>query len=161
MVDPYVLELNKWLLQESAKWSQVIKKFSPEDFTRMHEEFISECGGTNDVDEIAYNKKQKPDTVAKKIPSYEKTLPLVEEGKTLEEIAKARGVTVGTIISHLEKLKEHHPKVSLKQYKPTSAEFKAIKTAFKTSKEQTLSAIHKKLKGEYTYEQIRLARLCI
>jgi len=34
-VDPYVLELNKRLVSESAKWAKVIKRFSADDFKKI------------------------------------------------------------------------------------------------------------------------------
>jgi len=42
----------------------------------------------------------------KKIPTHQLTKEMLEKRMELEEIAKARKLTVGTIITHLEKLKE-------------------------------------------------------
>lgn len=160
-VDPYVLELNRWLMKESMKWAKVIQKFSIDDFNELHEDFVLRCGGTNDLDEIKKNKGKEAEAIAPKIPTHEKTLALVTEGKDLKEIASERGMTVGTIISHLEKLKEGPYSVTLTQFKPNAADLKKIKTAFKAVKDLKLAPVHRKLKGKYTYEELRLARLFI
>ena len=39
---------------------------------------------------------------------------LLEEGKTLKEIAMARGLALGTIMDHLEKIKAKDPRVALR-----------------------------------------------
>jgi len=46
------------------------------------------------------NKKSK--IKEKKVPSHEETLKLLEEGRSLEEMAKARDFTTETIIKHIE-----------------------------------------------------------
>ena len=160
-VDPYVLELNRYLLRESSKWSKIIQKFSIDDFNEMHEDFVVRSGGTNDLEEIEKNKSAEAEGVAPKIPSHEKTLALIRRGKDLKEIARERGMTVGTIISHLEKLKNGGYDINLKKYKPKAPDLKRIKGAFKGSKEMKLAPAHRKLRGEYTYEELRLARLFV
>ena len=158
-VDPYVLELNRWLTSESAKWCAVIRKFSADEFNAMHTAFIEAAGGTTDVKEIEKNKAFEAEGIPVKIPTHEKTLLLMSEGKTLSEIAQERGMTVGTIISHFEKLHSGDYTVDLTPHKPKSADLKAIRAAFKAVKEPKLALVHKKLKGKYGYEDLRLARL--
>ena len=158
-VDPYVLELNKRLVRESLHWSEKIQKFSIDDFNKMHKDFIVRSGGTNDIKEIEKNKKANPEEIIPKVPSHEKTFVLVKEGKSLKDIAQEREMTLGTIISHLEKLKEGKYNVNLKPYTPKLDDLTIIITTFKSLKDTKLSPIHKKLKGKYSYEDLRLARL--
>jgi len=161
VVDPYVIELNQWLTKESSKWSKVIQRFEHKDFKKMHEDFINRSGGTNNVREIAKNKASIPEGIALKVPSHEKTLALLKNGGDLKDIAKERGMTFVTIISHLEKLKEGSYEIDLKPYAPKSTDLKVIKTAFESLKDTKLAPVHKKLKGKYSYEELRLARLFI
>jgi len=153
-VDPYVIELNKWLLNESLKWSKRIARFSKEEFAKMHEEFVDKCGGTNDEREIAKNKAAKEVEFEQAVPSHHKTLALLEEKMSLKDVAKERKVTKATIISHLEKLKSEGVG-DFEYLKPKS--LAAMKKVIK--EEEKLSSAHKKLKGKYTYEDLRLARL--
>lgn len=160
-VDPYVLELNRWLVGESTKWSGAIQKFTIDDWSRMHKDFIARSGGTNDKKEIEKNRVSKTEAVAPKIPSHEKTLVLLKEERSLKDIAQERGMTLGTIISHLEKLKDGKYEIDLKPYKPKSGDLRIIKEAFGLQGDTKLSSVHRKLKGKYGYEDLRLARLFI
>lgn len=159
-VDPYVIELNKWLLDESSKWSKRVAKFSKDEFCAMHDTFINLCGGTNDEREIAKNKAVVSEGLEDVIASHHKTLPMVEEKMSLKDMAKERSMTVGTIISHLEKLQTEGVG-DIEYLKPEVADLKAIKAAFKSLKEAKLSGAYKKLKGKYSYEELRLARLFV
>jgi len=160
--DPYVVELDKRLLGESSKWSKVIQRFQARDFVKMHEAFVLECGGTNDVKEIEKNRNKATEETVKKRPSHEVTYDYVTKGTSIKDIAKERGMTTGTIISHLEKLKNGEKSgLALTKYKPKAADLKKIKEAFNKSKDMKLAPAYRKLKGEYTYEELRLARLFV
>ena len=158
-VDPYVLELDRWLQKESKKWKKVIARFTDKEVEDMHAEFILQQGGTNNAKEIEANRVRASESVGQKVPSHEKTLVLIEEGKSLKEIAKARGMTIPTIISHCEKLRDGGYTVDLSRFRPKATDFKNIQKAFISLEEPTLSKVHKKLKGKYGYEELRLARL--
>lgn len=159
MVDPYVLELNRWLKKESDKWTKVITKFDDTDFATMHDEFIVICGGTNDPKKIKENREKEKEGFVPKVPTHEKTLALLREGKSLKEAASERGMTMGTIITHLEKIKDGTYDIDLEPYMPDQKDMKAIKKAFDESKDGKLSPVHKKLKGKYTFDTLRLARM--
>ena len=62
--------------------------------------------------------KEKSATLEERVSTYEKTLALIAEELSLIEIAQKRGMTLGTIISHLEKLKAKNTKLDLSAYKP-------------------------------------------
>ena len=87
----------------------------------MHLAFLKKVGGTTDEKEIAKNtakSKDKSATPEERVSTYEKTLALIAEKLSLPDIAQKRGMTLGTIISHLEKLKAKNPKLDLDFYKP-------------------------------------------
>lgn len=161
-VHPDVALLDKKLLADSFKWERALKQFSEKDLETMHEKFIRACGGTIDKKEIAKNaKKQKEEkgTFKNRVSTYEKTRECVDAGLSLSAIAKKRGMTLGTIISHLEKIKSLFPDCDLKRFRPNARDFKKIKEAFAEAEDTKLSPVHHKLKGEYSYEELRLARL--
>ncbi|NQV92903.1 AAA family ATPase [Candidatus Kaiserbacteria bacterium] len=164
------LEVNKDVLshdvrlrKESAQWEKVLARFSRKEFEKMHQEFVARSGGIVDKKEIAKNIARNSDKenkgVEKKVSTYEKTRVLVGKGQTLTEIAKERGMTLGTIISHLEKLKALNSDIDLKKFKPKAKDLKKIKLAFTESDDTKLAPVHYSLNGEYSYEEIRLARL--
>lgn len=161
-VHPDVAVLDKKLLADSFKWERALKQFSEKDLEAMHEKFIRACGGTIDKKEIAKNaRKQKEEkgTFKNRVSTYEKTRECVDAGLSLSAIAKKRGMTLGTIISHLEKIKSLFPDCDLKRFQPDARDFKKIKDAFAVAGDTKLAPVHHKLNGEYSYEDLRLARL--
>ncbi|PJE74135.1 MAG: helicase [Candidatus Terrybacteria bacterium CG10_big_fil_rev_8_21_14_0_10_41_10] len=162
MMHPRAMEVDARLLAESAKWEKVLERFSDKEMNEMHIKFLKKIGGMIDEKEIARNtakNKDKKEAFKEKISTYEKTLALVFEKMSLAEIAKKRGMALGTIISHLEKLKEKNPALDLNAYKPKERDFKIISDAFKKVKETKLAPVYEIIGGKYSYEELRLARL--
>jgi len=159
---PQAMEVDARLLSESSKWEKVLERFGDKEMSEMHLAFLRKVGGTADEKEIAKNtakNKDKKEAFKEKTSTYEKTLAFVSEKLPITEIAKKRGMTLGTIISHLEKLKEKNPSLNLNAYKPEEKDLKIIGEAFKKSKETKISPVHSALDGRYSYEELRLARL--
>jgi len=149
-VHPYVRARDAELQAESEKWEHVFAKFSAKKIQDMQDDFI-DIVGRSEAEATA------PDT----IPTHVKTRRLLDAGKTLEEIIEERGMTMGTILSHCEKLKETGASASYKHVKPPKEMLSEIADAFKKTKSLKLAPVHKKLKGKHTYEALRLARLFI
>lgn len=159
---PRATEIDARLLAESAKWEKVLERFSDKEMNEMHSAFLKKIGGIADEKEIAKNvakSKDKSSALEERVSTYEKTLALIAEKLSLADIAGKRGMTLGTIISHLEKLKAKNPKLDLNPYKPKEKDFKAMSEAFKKSGETKISPVHRILDGRYSYEELRLARL--
>ena len=167
---PRAMEIDARLLTESAKWEKVLERFSDKEMNEMHLSFLKKVGGTTDEKEIAKNvikNKEKSIASEERVSTYEKTLALIAKKLSLIEIAQKRGMTLGTIISHLEKLKEKNQSLDLSPYKPKEKDFKAMSDAFKKStrpdqsvgEETKISPVHRLLDGRYSYEELRLARL--
>lgn len=156
---PQALKTDAHLLAESAKWEKVLVRFDDEEMIGMHKNFLSKVGGTTDEKEIEKNKEKIAEPVKERVSTYEKTKNFITESFSVSEIAKARGMTEGTVISHLEKLKEKDPAIDLSSYKPKEKDFKIIADAFKKTKETKLTPVFSALVGKYSYEELRLARL--
>ena len=158
---PEVAALDEHLRRESKKWEQVITRFDAKAMRGMHDDFVVKSGGTTNEKEIAKNKvtaKEKKGP-AERIPTQEKTRKLIEDGLSLEAIAKERGMTLGTIIAHLETLKELDKNIDLKKFKPKEDDLKKIQKAFNATGDTKLTPVYQKLDGAYSFEDIRLARL--
>lgn len=160
-VAPRALLIDKHLLAESSKWEQVLQRFSGTNLRKMHDDFIEKCGGTIDEKQITKNTKKSDEKkeTEERVPTHEKTLAFINKGLSLNEVADKRGMTKGTIISHLEKIKTLKPEVDLSRFKPKDQDIKRIEKAFKKTGDTKLSPAHKELKGMYTYDELRLARL--
>jgi ATP-dependent exoDNAse (exonuclease V) alpha subunit len=161
-MDEYILEFDNHLKKESQKWRQVIERFSDKDMTEMHNEFVLKKGGTLDPDKIKENKENVSKGFVDKIPTQVITLGLLQKNMNLREIAKERGMTVGTIISHLEKLKENGEELKyFKKIVPKKKDLDKISKAFEESKDGKLTPIHRKLKSVYDFDTLKLVRLFI
>ena len=77
---------------------------------------------------------------------------------TIAEIARARGLTVSTILSHLERLVAAGEQLDIDYLIPPDGRFARIKAAFQVAGSQLLSPIKVQLDGEYSYEELRLVR---
>lgn len=162
-VHPGVFELDKRLLFESKKWEKVVARFTDEEMQHMHDEFIRASGGTTDEKEIAKIKaraeEESEEKLKEKVPTHIATKNLLDEGLSLAAIAEKRGLTLGTVIGHIEKLKAEGTTVDLSDSKPDESDLKKIKAAFEKAGDTKLAPVYKTLAGTYTYEELRLARL--
>ncbi len=134
----------------------------------LHEGFIKKCGGITDQEEIEKNRLKRI-AKKKKINTYQQTKYFVDKGYTLEEIAKQRGLTRGTVIGHLLKLAETNPEMDISQFKPDDqivediavAAAKLVQNKNNLYQDGTIksSPIYNYFNKKYSYDQIKLALL--
>ncbi len=89
------------------------------------------------------------------------TVYLINEKKSIEEIARIRGVKKSRVLYHLEKAHEAGVKFDLGHILFNPDKLLVIKNAFEASRSDLLSPVFEKLGGRYAYDEIRLARLII
>ena len=100
-VHPDVLEYDSELRRMSDKAEQVLNYADTAEVVRAQQEFIGKVAPLHSYDSSGHKiKTAKPP----KVSTIEKTARFVREGMTLPEIARAREMTMGTIIAHLEEL---------------------------------------------------------
>lgn len=148
---------------QSNAAQQMIDAVLPDVRLSLEKKFIHACGGT--VEGVYRSNKKTNTKDRKKGATYAETLQLLKDNKSIAEIAEARGLTVTTIYGHVEKLyidskidKEYvirllpeHVVRGLPQ----------IHTALKESDGARLAPLFEKFKGQYSYEDLRLARLLL
>ncbi len=122
---------------------------------KLEERFIKASGGTLETSAAPLAKRT----------TFEETFALLQEGKSLEEIKVERGLTVGTIISHLEKLKEAG-QITDEEIRAVAPErilsnLDEIAAAFEKANSVALTPAWKRLKGKYTFDELKLARLLV
>lgn len=127
--------------------------------------FILQCGGSLEPVKIRGHKRTA------KADTYALTAELVQKGYTLDKIAKERGLSPGTIASHLVKIRERgvikdfsafHPGALIVQQ--VSAICEQIKSEqnpenFAADGSIKLGTVYGMLQGSINYEDIRLAML--
>src|SRR5690606_2703078 len=106
------------------------------DFKKASEEHVSnliEAGSEKvAIQHDEFRGKNSSKAASAKLDTVAQTKDLLAQRKSVAEIAKARELTEGTIIDHLEKIKVQNPAVDMKHIRdavPTTR-FKKIYTAF-------------------------------
>jgi ATP-dependent DNA helicase PIF1 len=154
-VHPHVLEEDGLFKRLSNEADAAFETMSADDLTKMHENFINTIGGS-----VTKTHKKKNAT---KGSTRDVTLTLLQEGKTLGEIAEERGLTQGTIIGHIEELiaqgKADHSICSHFMSPELLEALPAIHRAFDSCGAEKIHPVFEKLKGQYSYDDLRLARL--
>ncbi len=159
-VDPEVLLYDKYLRTESNKNELLFADLTPQAQTEMEQTFVVQMGGSIDV-----TKTVDASGKAKKIPTLLKTLELVQDGKTIKQIADTRNLTTGTVISHIEQIVDQYPEVSISHFKPEEKHIRLIseiQEKLKPADKNKLTPIKialEKSGSKLSFEDIRLALL--
>ncbi|MCM8569995.1 DNA helicase RecQ [Gramella jeungdoensis] len=107
---------------------------------------------------IAFSKEKrdKPKRV-KKGNTYKATLSLYENGLSIEEIAKERGIAVNTIFTHLIKLYDEGEEIDLHQFVPES-DLKAVRKAKEELENpKSLKTYYEYFEEAISYETLKLS----
>ena len=86
---------------------------------------------------------------------------LLQRGKTITEIAAARGMTPGTIMQHIERLAGAGEALELRHLLPAPERVEMIAAAIKIAESDRLAPVKELLGDDYTYDEIRLVRCAL
>ncbi len=175
VVDPLVLKADRRFQELSDESEAAFGQLETEQLESIFEQFIFKTGGTTDPMQMEFNRQKATQPIvvqkASKVSTYDQTKVLINAGKTLSEIAEARNLSEGTIVAHLEKLLTEYPDLDCIALRPDETLVLAVHEVVKVLQETAIEAdydsdnrlklglIHRELKGEYTYDDIRLARI--
>ena len=153
MIAEEVREADATFRAKSDQAGNAIAKYSTKQLEILHEKFLLEHGGqVTEIDE------EELEDIEVKVASHTKTQEMLKSGMSIKEIADERKLSVDTIIGHIEKLVELKEKVELKHVLPKKKDKDIISKIFKDLKTTKLTPVFEKLKGKYTYHEIRLVR---
>jgi hypothetical protein len=144
-----VRELDQEFQEFSKKAREELKETDSKELTRKQEEFLL---------------RSRPPQKEKKLATHKETERLIAEKKSLSEIAEARGFTLETIVSHIEKLMEEESRVDMRYLKQeiSLAHFlkieKAINELLEDKKLLLLTPIKNKVGPNVSFLHIRLVR---
>jgi len=174
-VDPLILHVDERIKQASHKAEKAIELLSKESLENTFNSHISRLGGIvskEKIDEEIKNIKEgKPSHSAYVTPTHTKTKHLIEKSDTLIKLAQNRGLSKGTIVQHLYKIKEEEPNININKYKPNNEAFERVDTAvlkLKTKKfkddftdtgKLKLKPVFDALNGEISYDEIKACML--
>ncbi len=162
-VHPEVASVDSQFKEASLKAENSLDKIVEAEQMKLEHNFIHACGGSVDPSKVKKKKSKSGKISVAKVSTYDQTLSLCKDGKSVEEIAKQRDVTKGTIIGHLETLfmrgdldiaviKNIIPKELVPQIPKISAAFIELKT-------EILTPVFEKLNSKVPFEDLRLVRL--
>jgi uncharacterized protein YpbB len=139
------------------------------EFKKTSEEHVSDLIEAGEKKTAAAHEAFKAKAAkngAKKLDTFEQTKALLLEGKTIEEIAKARELTRGTVIDHVEKIHAKEPQISLAHIRDAFpvGRYKKIYSAFQqlgTSEggKRPLTPVMSLLGKGYEFDELRIVRL--
>lgn len=160
-VHPEVSTQDELFRAQSERAEELFAEMGEGKVSAMHANFMKAAGGS-----IGGGAKKE----AAKVPgsTYVATQELLQKKLSLEEIAQERNLTLGTIISHLEKLVAQgaiDPARDLAYLSFEDDRFekitKALRAVHKKEGSMPLVPVMRQLDDSYTFEEIRLARLFI
>ncbi len=148
-VNQEVLEFDEQLRAASMEAEALHAKLETKSLKQDQEEFLE---------------LSKPAHKKVKLASHEETALLIADRKSLDEIARERGVTKETIVDHIERLQEEESRVDIQYLRKeiSRTHWMKINKAFDEILEESdiilLSAAKQKLGPNISYFKIRLAR---
>lgn len=155
LVDENALGLDKQLKQSSQRVAADLKKISFLEKKRKQKKFLNSLPFCASAKDGVVKIKEK----RKKVSTYEETKIFVLEKLPIKEIAKQRGFTEETILNHLEKLTARKAEVDLEYLRLPKDRFEKIKAAFAQSDDLRLAPARQLLGKDFSYNELRLARL--
>ena len=153
-VNKQIIELDKILKQMSERAVNELKSIDGPTKEKAQERFL---------DYLPRSEKREDYFVENDsiMSTYETTELFIAHKKTLAEISEERSLSEGTILDHLEKIygSPEKNREDIEYLKPEKKRFEKIKKAYKTSGESKLAPVKEILGDDFSYNEIRLARL--
>lgn len=159
-VHPEILESDGGFRRQSRAAQTAGECVTAAEQAEMEKKFILASGGSLET-AVKQNKKTSRGR-AGRVSTYEETLALLRQGKTVLEIAAARELVLSTICAHIEKLRVEGKleKADVLRLIPERLhEALPILQAALGAGESRLGPAFEKLGGRYSYDDLRFARM--
>ncbi len=160
-VHPEVLEHDTAFRELSDDAETAFASLDQDEVESMQRDFLLSIGGNEKGGVGVSNKTQK-------VSTFEETRQLALDGHSLEEMAEKRKLTVGTILTHLERLIEedaldaHADLAHLMPGVEAMAKMEAVfKKVQETEGKMPLSSARSLLKDAYSFDELRIGRLFV
>ncbi|MYE44419.1 MAG: hypothetical protein F4X79_10400 [Acidobacteria bacterium] len=97
----------------------------------------------------------------KRSATLDTTRELLEEGRSVAEVAEARAVSVQTVLNHLERLVRDGTTLDLSPSLPDPERVARIREALLADGAEALRPVRDRLGPAYSYEEIRIVRASV
>jgi DNA-binding CsgD family transcriptional regulator len=162
-VDPKIVAEDERFRSESEQVEDTFNEMPEEDQLEMHKRFVKAAGGT--YTEATPAERAAPQHQKPRVSTYDETRQLLEQGKTVAQIAELRDIGESTVWTHLETLLEQQQltETMLASTKAARGEWQAVyeilATAMDSVGTEKLKPIYEATDEQFDYSLIRLARL--
>lgn len=133
-----------------------------EKFSGIFLSVINDFAKANNIAPVPFPCKMREERIIVKNSAqqkfYMRTRELITKKVSVERIAKNQDLTVGTIISHIEKLIDAGESLDFEYLKLPSDRYEVIKAAFLECGIEKLKPVFEYLNGEYSYDELKLVR---
>jgi hypothetical protein len=157
-VHPDTLTKDNEFRAQSAETRTMFQVMDPKELQAMHLNFIRACGGNPEGGVSTHTGKKKPPG-----STLDATLALLQSGKTIREIATARTIAASTISSHIFRLhaagRIGRNEVIQLCSPALQRALAPIHAAFAKLGAERLTPVFETLRGKYSYDDLRLARI--
>lgn len=153
MISEEVREKDVIFKAQSAQAEHALTKYDEKKLHDLHEKFLTESGGQ--LKELSVEDEEELET---KTASHMITKALLDEGKTVTAIATERGLSIDTVLGHIEKLLEYKEEIKLDHTLPKEKDFEKIAKSFEKLDTRKLTPVYDALGGKQSYQDIRLVR---
>ncbi|NCP67358.1 AAA family ATPase [bacterium] len=177
LVDPLVLKADARFQELSDEGEVAFGKIPDDQLNIIFDQFVFRTGGTSDPMQMEFNRQKAAQPIvvnkASKVSTYDQTKVLIKAGKNLTEIATARELSEGTIITHIEKIIKEDPQLDCSALRPDESLITIVYTTVEKLKQNAIEAdydsdgrlklglIHRELSGELSYDTLKLILLFI
>lgn len=163
-VHPEVLQRDHLLHDESMDAERKLADISIDSRRAAVEETLFKrfCGRRQPpTAEAVRNPRKRGAAKAKAPPTHMVTRDMIASGASVEAVARDRGLSIGTIVQHLEKLQGESENVRFDHLRCAlpNEEFEAVLDEVRRSDDGKLKPIWEKFNGRYPFEIIRIVRL--
>ncbi len=139
------------------------------------EELVGKHGMGSNLSDLAEHFGRQPSAIRSRLkmlglskpgtqdrsPTYDQTMRLFRRGLSIEEVARRRGLTRRTIVSHLEYLATEGEQIDLERHLPPAENTERIVAAFRELRSlyTALKPVKEIVGEDCSYEEIRLVRI--
>ena len=108
------------------------------------------------------NKKKKS-----RISPIQETKNMLEQGMGIKEILEIKGIKIGTVLDHIEKILKENPDLDISHLKKEvpAGKFKkawmTFRELYSENRDYLLAPVRNKLGDSFTYEELRIVRLFV
>ncbi len=169
-VDPSILIVDQQLQSLSDRAVERLENISKRELQTKHDDFIVKCNGSLKAIKLTKKELKSVGKVSTE-KTHQTTYDLIKSGKAIQEVAKERELTFGTIVNHLEKCRELGMDVKFHHIYMDGGDLDVIKKAFEHApisrtdtgviKLSPIKSYLDKAGYEFSFDQIRLAKMLL